>query len=265
VSQLNYSIGIGENDYVACIIAPAPPTGRDKSAFRTPGLRVLDLADPLPPAGVQVNVPAGAPQVVACLRNAEGNFPANVTVTVTLPDSTVLDTSTEPYDPTTVVQMQGDSISDLLISNPQAGDWTIQMESTNDEDEYQFFFSTLPTSDVQNTIDATLSSMADADAMEALAVEEGLDGGSWGCFWCKVGCAALGVVLVALLTLGASYVTAGAAPIVALAGFLGVSAVAAVRLVLTAATAIGASVAICIAYICTWAHACSQPRAAVTT
>jgi hypothetical protein len=262
VAQLNYAIGTGANDYVACIIAPAPPSGRDKSAFRTPALRVLNVADPVPSGGIQVTVPTGAPQVVASLRDSEGNFPANVTVTVTLPDGTVLNQSTEPYDPTIVVQMQNGSLSDLVVDNPQAGQWTIQAESTNTDDEYQFFFSTLPTSDVQNTIEATLSRMADADAMKAVAAEEGLVGGSWRCFWCKLGCAALGVVVVALIAAGLTYVTAGAAPIIALATFLGVAATTAVTLVTAAIAAIGASVAICIAYICSWAHACPTPSGA---
>jgi hypothetical protein len=52
----------------------------------------------------------------------------------------------------------------------------------------------------------------------------------------------LGVILVALLAAGLTYVTAGAAPIVALAGYLGWSAAATVAAVTGAATAIGASV-----------------------
>jgi exosortase/archaeosortase len=182
--------------------------------------------------------------MVAALRDAEGNFP---------------DQSTEPYADTTVVQMQNGLLSYLVMNNPPSVEWTIQAESTNTDDEFQFFFSTLPTSDVENTMDTTLASMADEEAVAAVEAEGGIVGGSWGCWWCQVGCAALGVVLVALIAAGATYITAGAAPVVALVTLLGCTPAAAVALVTGAVAAIGASVAICIAYTCSWAHACPAP------
>jgi hypothetical protein len=252
----SYDIGAGDNDYVACVIAPT--TDADARArSQSPFLRVLRQSEPLPAAGVQVNVPAGAPQLVASLSDAEGNVPQGVNVTLTRPDGTVLNQQTTPYAEGEVVETRDGYLTACVVGNPQPGNWTIQAESTNDDDEYQFFFSTGPTANVVATVDATLSSMSDPDALAALEDELGE---SWGCFWCKLGAWAVAGVLLALIAAGVAYITAAAAPIAALAAFLSVSTAAATSLVVGIASLVGLGVGGVANYVCYWAHACPQPK-----
>ena len=212
MSDLIYKVETGENDYVVCAIGPKPAPGQETT--RSPVLRILDLGDPFPKGGLKVTVPAGATQLAAALRGIEGDVPAGVIVTVTKPDGTVLDQPTEPWDPNLVVQITDNSLVGLLVRDPQQGDWTIQVDSANPDADYIFGFSTFPTKDVQQTVDQTLSKMLPAEAREHIEAE--LDD-SWGCFSCKVACYALAVVITALVAAGLTYVTAGAAPIIALA------------------------------------------------
>ena len=214
----------------------------------------------VPADGFKITIPQGSKQLVASLRNPDWTIPTGVTVTVTLPDGTQIDTSTEIYDPSNAVLIQNGSLVDLCMSNPPAGDWTIQATDVNEIEEiWQFFFSTIPTADVQNTMDTTLNAMLGPDALETFERSGGLAGDSWGCWWCKAGCVALGVLAVGLIAAGLSYITPAAAVVVSLANCLWISNAAASALLVGAASAIGASVAIAIAYICSWANACPTP------
>jgi hypothetical protein len=257
MTALGYRIGVGENHYVACIVAPLEePGGRSSGAA---DFRVLDIRDPLPPGGVTVSVPPGAQQVIAALRDVDENVPAGVTVTVRQPDGTAFSQSTEPYASNCVVQMENGSLTDLLVLEPEVGEWTVEVESTDPEADYQFFFSTLPTADVQGTIDATLGPMINPEARERGIAELGA---SWDCIICRVSAGALAITLLSLIAAGVAYVTAGAAPVAALAAFLGgISSQAAVALVVGLATAGSLSLSKVINEICAWAGACPSSAA----
>jgi hypothetical protein len=129
MTQLNYSIGTGANDYVACIAAPAPPeTG--KSAFRMPALRVLDLKEPLPPGRVKVECPCRCAARRGGAAGRRGKRSSRRHRDRPQPDGTAFTQSTEPYDPKCVVQMENSSLIDLLVNEPQPGEWTVEVEST---------------------------------------------------------------------------------------------------------------------------------------
>lgn len=256
MSDLFYKTGAGENHYVACIVGPEPKVDLPS---RIPAVRALNPKEPFPSEGLMLDVPVGSVSVTSALRDLDGNVPSGVTVKITKPDGTPYTQSTEPNAEGTVVEVQAGSVVGLLVVEPEPGQWKIQIESGNEEDEFAFWFSTMPTAEVQSTIDATLSRMADPGALAMIEADFEV-GESWGCFWCKVGCAALGVIIAGLIVAGATFITAGAAPIVTLAGAIGWSVAATVAglqgLVAAGATAIG----IVLAYICSWSNACPSPE-----
>jgi hypothetical protein len=259
MSDLLYKTGTGDHQYVACVVGPEPKADLPR---RLPALRALNPSDPFPAEGLMVDVPAGSVNVTSALRDLDGNVPSGVTVTISKPDGSAYTERTKPNAEGTVVEVQAGSVVGLLVVDPEPGKWKIQITSENEADEFAFWFSTMPTAEVQSTIDATLTKMADPEALGAIEAEfEAAE--SWGCFWCKVGCAALAVVIAGLIVAGATVITAGAAPVVALAGALGWSAVAVVAglqgLVAAGATAIS----IVLRYICSWSKACPSPEAAV--
>lgn len=261
--SLTYAIGVGSNHYVACAITSVPlakPTLETLKAANaaTAWSAVFGSDDTLPSGGVVVSVPVGAPAITAALRDADGNVPAGVTVTVTRPDGTTVEAPIEPSDPANTVTIVAGSLITLLELNPQPGDWRIEVDSAYAGHlDYGFYFSTLPSADAPSVMDVTLSKMANPETLAILSSDEE----SWACFWCKIGCYALGVVIAAAATIGISIVTAGVAPacIAALAGFLGVTATVAGALVAGAITAVAASAAIAASYICSWANVCPAP------
>ncbi|HXT88472.1 MAG TPA: hypothetical protein VN714_04355 [Trebonia sp.] len=259
MSDLLYKTGTGENHYVACIVGPEPKVAPHS---RLPALRALNPSEPFPAEGLIVDVPAGSVSVTSALRDLEGNVPSGVTVSISRPDGTAYTQSTEPNAEGTVVEVQAGSVVGLLVVDPEPGSWKIQIESANAEGEFAFWFSTMPTAEVQSTIDVTLTKMADSEALAAIEADFEV-GESWGCFWCKVGCAALAVVIAGLIVAGATFITAGAAPVAALAAALSWSAAAVVAglqgLVAAGATLVG----IVLAYICSWSNACPSPGPAV--
>ena len=255
MADLSYVSGTGDNSYVACIIAPTPELGQSQNDFHSPLLRVLAFNDTLPSGGVELNVPTGAPQLVASLRDAAGMVPPGVTVTVTMPNGTVLNQPTAPNASGQVVLMENGSLTDLVIANPAAGNWTIQVAAPTTSDEFQFFISTIPTADVDSTITTTLESMLHPDAKTILGDQFAE---SWGCLLCKWGCYAVAGALAILVAAGATYISAGAAPIAALATLLGITAELATALVAGAMAALVLGVKTIAEYICHWAHACSE-------
>lgn len=255
MANLSYVTGTGQNSYVACIIAPTPELGQSQTDFKTPLLRVLANNTPVPSTGVTFNVPTGAPQLVASLRDAAGMVPDGVTVTVTTPNGTVLNQATAPNASGQVVLMSNGSLTDLVIANPASGNWTIQVSAPTTSDEFQFFISTIPTADVDSTIATTLEGMLDTEAKSILGADFA---DSWGCTLCKWGCYAIAGALAILVAAGATYVSAGAAPIAALAGLLGITAELATALVAGAMAALVLGVRTIAEYICHWAHACSE-------
>lgn len=261
VGLLNYKIGTGPNHYVACVIATLPADSTAALADPLTAWSAVFAADTaLPAGGITVSVPVGAPSLTAALRDADGNIPSNVIVTVTQPDGTILDQPTEPFDPERVVTILEGSLVNLLVRDPQPGDWKIDVVSTNNDDvDYGFLFSTVPSSDGPATVDATLRAMADPNLAKRYATLAGLV--STECFWCKIGCYALAVILTALAAAGATFITAGAAPVVALTALLGVAASTAVAMLTAALAAIAASVDIAVTYICSWANVCEAPSA----
>jgi hypothetical protein len=252
MSNLVYKIGTGNHRYVACVVGPEP---KPEAAVRIPALRAFNLSDPFPAEGLVIDVPDGAVNVTAALRDLDGDVPSGVNVSITRPDGSTYTQSTGPNAEGTVVQEVSGSLVGLLVAEPEPGQWKIEITSTNEEDEFAFWFGTMPTGEVQSTIDQTLTEMADPDALPAIEAEFA-EGESWGCFWCKVGCAALGVVVAALIAAGATFITAGAAGVVALAALLSWAATTVVAVLTGVAAAGAATLGIVIAYICTWSKAC---------
>src|SRR5689334_19561547 len=82
-------VAYGNNNYVACIVGPAPSTGKTKGDFKSPYLRVLDLKRSIKANGVElnINIPTGSPQLIASLRDADGNIPQGITVQIWEPGS----------------------------------------------------------------------------------------------------------------------------------------------------------------------------------
>jgi hypothetical protein len=279
MATLSYVSGAGANDYVALIVAPAfeletssnSEVEASQTEIHSRLLRALRRDAPLPATGVQFEVPGGASQLAGSLRDAAGMIPQGVTVTVTMPDGTVLDQATDPQAQGRVVLMGNGSLTDMLISNPQAGNWTIQVEIEAPEtsDEFQFFISTIPTADAQDTIASTLETMLQPAARDQLRAELG---DSWGCTLCKWGCyviaGAIAVVAAGLLA-GGTIATDGA-PVGMLTLYLlsygvVVSLETAAGLIAGAASALVLGIATIAAYICYWAHVCSSaPSSEVT-
>jgi hypothetical protein len=257
MANLGYVSGSGDNSYVACIIAPTPELGQTQNDFRSPLLRVLNFTDTLPSGGVELNVPTGATQLVASLRDAAGMVPPGVTVTVTTPNGTVLNQATEPNASGQVVLMSNGSLTDLVVANPATGKWTIQVEAPTTSDEFQFFISTIPTADAESIISTTLESMLHPDAKTILGPEFAE---SWSCTLCKWGCYVLAGTIAILVILGLTYISVQAAPIAALAGFLGVTAEVAKGLLIgVVPILVGFGTDKVAEYICSWANVCSEP------
>jgi hypothetical protein len=262
---LSFAIGVGADHYVACAITSVPLTAQDErpdpSNPLTAWSALFATDDPLPEGGVVVSVPAGAPAITATLRDSAGNVPVGVTVTITRPDGTVIDAPSEPTDPSIAVTILNGSLVTLLDLNPQPGDWRINIESSySGQLDYGFYFSTLPSANGPAVMASTLSKMADGEIAAKLSKLAGLE--STECFWCKIGCYALGVVIAALAAIGITIVTAGTAAPVAIASlgtFLGVSTMIAGGLVAGAITAVASSAAIAASYICSWANVCPAP------
>lgn len=256
---LNYKIGKGPNQYVACVITTLPTSGSDEVAAAGNALTtwsaLFEADTVLPSEGVVVTIPAGAPVLSATLRDSSGNIPADVMVTVTQPDGTILNDPTEPSDPHRVVTILEGSLVNLMVHDPAPGEWRIQVESTNPGQlDYGFFFSTVPSANGPATIDQTLSRMANPGVAKSLATLAGL--GSTECFWCKIGCYAIAVILSALAAAGATYITAGALPVAALVSLLGILPATSVALVTGALAALAVSADIAVSYICQWANVC---------
>jgi hypothetical protein len=260
MATLSYVTGTGDNSYVACIIAPTPELGQSQTDFKSPLLRVLANNTLLPSNGLTFNVPSGAPQLTASLRDAAGLVPAGVTVTVTMPDGTVLDDPTTPYASGQVVLMQNGSLTDLVVANPQSGDWTVQVTAPNTSDEFQFFICTIPSADAESTIATTLESMLNPDAKTILGPEFAE---SWSCTLCKWGSYAIAGVICALAAAGVAYITAGAAPVGAAASLLN-GDVRTVVLLAGAVAALSLGIEKVAEYICFWANSCDEPHAGVS-
>jgi hypothetical protein len=78
-----------------------------------------------------------------------------------------------------------------------------------------------------------------------------------GCIICQVGCYAVAAIITAVGAVGVSFLTAGSAPVVALAGWAGISAVASLALIKGMIAAIGVGITAVVLHICQWAGACS--------
>jgi hypothetical protein len=256
MANLGYVNGTGDNSYVACIIAPTPELGQSQTDFKSPLLRVLKFDDSLPTGGVKLTVPEGAIQLVGSLRDAAGMIPDGVTVTVTTPTGTVLNQATAPNASGQVVLMANGSLTDLVIDNPAAGQWTIQVVAPTTSDEFQFFISTVPTADVQDTVQTTLESMLHTNAKTILGPEFAE---TWKCTICKWGCYALAGAISLLVAGGLAYITAGAAPIVALASFLGIAATAVATSIIAVINILTFGTRSVVEQICNWANACPAP------
>ncbi len=78
-----------------------------------------------------------------------------------------------------------------------------------------------------------------------------------GCTLCKIGCYTIAVAIVAVGAGALTFLTAGSAPVLALAAFAGVTAAVSLAFIVTLATAVAAGVAAVAYNICNWTSACS--------
>jgi hypothetical protein len=82
-----------------------------------------------------------------------------------------------------------------------------------------------------------------------------LDG--WECTVCKIGTWTLAVLIVAVGAAGVTFLTEGAAPVVALAAFAGVSAATSLAFIVGLVAAVGAGLDIVVTSICQWTKLCA--------
>lgn len=77
-----------------------------------------------------------------------------------------------------------------------------------------------------------------------------------GCTLCKIAAYTVAIAIVAVGAGGLSLLTAGSAPVLALAAFAGVAATSALAFIVTLGAAISGGVGVVASYICEWTGAC---------
>lgn len=207
-----------------------------------------------------VQVAQGAPFLSGSLMDQDGvSVPPGVVVTVTRPDGTTLP-STDVWSNDLIVHHDPEgNLAGFLISQPQPGTWTIQTSfPAGGDPNFQLFVSTLPTADDQADITQALeSAFAErftTEQIDAIILRYGLS--SWGCFWCTVGVWTLAVIIVIAVTVALAYLTVESGAVVALAGWAGVSANAALIFIKTLVALVVMGVNAVVTRICQWSGAC---------
>lgn len=260
MTNLSHVTGTGPYSYAACIICPTAQLRHEQhefqSDFKDRFLSALAFNDSMPSSGLHFNVPAGAGQLIASIRDAAGVVPEGVTVTITTPSGTVLNQPTQPSAANMVVLMQNGSLTDLVYINPPSGDWLIKIEAADTSDEFQFFISTIPTSDVEMTISNTFDGMLHPDLRDSLGANFAV---SWDCRFCRIGCYVLGGLLAAAVAAGVAILTEGSAVVAAVAAFLFVTAIGALDLILNAFANISIGTILAVEYLCYWMGFCPDP------
>ncbi|HAX74557.1 MAG TPA: hypothetical protein DCY88_01660 [Cyanobacteria bacterium UBA11372] len=105
-----------------------------------------------------ITVDAGAPFLCAVLikNNYSVDFPTGAMLTITGPDGTVYNRDSNGEMLLTFAS--GSSLRSLLVKNPLPGDWMISL-TVSEGVEFHFAIETLPSQDVYDTINSTLSSL----------------------------------------------------------------------------------------------------------
>jgi hypothetical protein len=240
--------GTGPYDYVACVLAPAAALRGDRRPGPLVPLKALRLGSVVTSGTAQVNVPAGARFVLAALQNAEGVPVPGVGLAVTTPHGSPIDRAHPPSSDGLAVGIAGGLVTYLLMTDPPAGTWTVTVDgATGSTDDFQATFTTLPSVDVQQTVQATLRTMVSEDAAAS----------AWGCTACKFGVYVGAGVLAAAIAAGLTLLGPESAVIVWLAEFTGLSQEAALKFVATLVKENLTSVPQIVNAICGWTGACS--------
>ena len=259
---LNYATVNGPSDFVVAAVIPMPINGQTKSKSKTPFAGFISSGNPMPEAGFQLNVPQGAPVLIGSLRDENGTIPSGVTVSITKPDGTVLNQATPYTNADLFVVMNDGGVTDLMVANPDPGNWTISVEAPNVPPgfAFSFYISTLPINNIPATFDATLPVLLRDEDIHELRNELGLSD----CTWCTFGFYALAAVIIVIIAAAAAAgiailttATGGAAIPGLVAGAAGTNASIAAFLT-GLATAGDLSIGFVAAYICKWIKVCPQ-------
>jgi hypothetical protein len=259
---LNYATVNGPSDFVVAAVIPMPVNGQTKSKSKTPFAGSIFSGNPIPEAGFKLNVPQGAPVLIGSLRDENGTIPAGVTVSITKPDGTVLNQATPYTNANLFVVMNNGGVTDLMVTNPDPGNWTISVEAPYVPPgfAFSFYISTLPINNIPATFDETLPVLLREEDINELRNELGLSD----CTWCTFGFYALAAVLIIIIAAAAAagiavlqVSTAGAATPALAAAAVGTNAV--IGSLFTGLAAAGdLSIGFVAAYICKWINVCPQ-------
>jgi hypothetical protein len=201
---LNYAIAAGANDYIVACIAPTPVEGQVYNKSQMPHVGLINLKDTLTPTGLTFPIAQGSTTLIGTLRDSTGGIPTGVTVTITKPDGTVINQST-PYTNTSIFAViNNGTLTDLIVTNPDPGDWIINVLAPNIPSGYEFAFylSTLPTADIPAVFAATLPTIQ-REITETPPPPDFV-GFSMNCTWCTYGSYALAAVLIVIIAAAAA-------------------------------------------------------------
>lgn len=198
---VSFAMASGQHECTIFLAGP-PPVNGSKANFETGFLRVMDLPETIPEQGVTIVIPSGAGPLVAAITDADGNTPEGVRFTVITPSKEILDQPTPITDTALFVNVSEEgSLRSLVVTEPEPGEWTIQVKANELAGEYYVIFYTTPTVDAYDTLGETAASMIDQDVYSAIAARVGSK--MWSCKGCKarMWATAIGFSLFAIATI----------------------------------------------------------------
>lgn len=164
-----------------------------------------------------MSVPAGSPSLIASIFDNSINFSTakNVVLKITAPDGTVYNTETNTES--LYVHMEEESLAALAVTNPVAGDYTIEITGHSNA-PFTFQLQTAPSTDVVNTTLSTLGPLfptPSAPVRHRALMARNMEFLSLGGFWSML---AAVVAVVAITAVVAVVVVASGGTALAAAG-----------------------------------------------
>ena len=157
------------------------------------------------------------------------------------------------------------SVMAFVLTNPEAGTWRVTIGNSSSAMAFQAMVSTVPqsTNSYQTPVsvmDNTIYGLATTPGAwdKTSNVSRATESWDWECDACKVASYGLALIITAAVTgVSAAIFTAESAAVLATAGFLGITAPAALALIVGLVTGGTIAVDFVLTSLCTWAGACS--------